>query len=90
MSDAVTVVSTPEGVRVLKDVLDGKYDQHVRDAWRDPLAVACDRYLEAKRIQLWAHFSIARTEDRWDAAVWLAAQIRGVSEFGGETGVDSE
>lgn len=47
----------------------------------DPLVVACDRYLEAKSCQLWGQFSISRLEDRWDAAVWLADQIRGV--YGG-------
>ena len=44
----------------------------------DALVVAADKYLEQKRCQLWAHLSIARTDDRWDAAVWLAEQIRGV------------
>lgn len=47
----------------------------------DPLVVACDRYLESKRCQLWGQFSISRVEDRWDAACWLAEQVRGV--YGG-------
>lgn len=44
----------------------------------DPLVVACDRYLESKRCQLWGQFSISRVEDRWDAACWLAEQVRGL------------
>lgn len=50
----------------------------------DPLVVACDRYLEAKRCSLFAHKSIATVEDRWDAACWLASVVRGVAEFGPE------
>ena len=49
--------------------------------YRDELVVRCDRYLEAKKCQLWGQFSIVRTEDRWEAAVWLAGQIRAVGEM---------
>ena len=57
----------------------------------DPLVVACDRFLEAKRCSLFAHKSIASIEDRWDAACWLAEQMRGVGALwdrGRDVGVD--
>ena len=55
----------------------------VTDTFADPLVVACDKYLEGKRVQLWGQFSIGRTDERWAAAVWLAEQIRAVTGEGG-------
>lgn len=44
----------------------------------DPLVVAADKYLENRRVVLWAHKTIDRPDDRWDAAIWLAEQVKGV------------
>lgn len=46
------------------------------EPYRDPIVVACDKYLESKHVQLWAHHTISETDERWDAAVWLASVLR--------------
>lgn len=44
----------------------------------DDLVLACDRWLESKRVVLWAHRTIDDPAERWDVANWLAREVEGV------------